>query len=152
MNLLKPQASAMRDGIVINTLLVISPALNRAYQDINHMSELRAQLLAGASSGLIAYLLSQPFHTLKAETQDLTTTNPALIAKQIYNKKGVLGFYSNSLGRGSRLTTALTLLSIFSPLAMTELNKFDRRVNGFFDNIDNKRQQIESEIGKRINS
>lgn len=145
MKFFKQQTTTLRDGCVINSILVVSPALKNAYENIGHIPEVKAKLSAGISSGLIAHLLSQPFNAIKTEAQELTTANPALIAKKLYNQRGLLGFYSNSLGRGSRLIAGMTLLSYISPVVITTLEQLDSTVCELFDKTNNQRTRIQNE-------
>lgn len=103
-------ATALREGLFTAFFLVATPTLKAKIKPY-YANDYGASLLAGFTSGVGATLMSQGVDTIKTRQQSaLTPASFLQTTKQIYDSRGIFGFFKGTIPRGVRVMSAITLM------------------------------------------
>lgn len=112
----------VREGIFTSFFLAVTPILKNEIKPY-FKNDYLASLIAGMSAGIGATVVSQGFDTIKTNQQVDPNKNLRETVKKIYSGNGALGFFRGGIARGTRVMSAVTIMSFVNEKMQERLRK-----------------------------
>lgn len=104
-------ATAFRDG-VYTTAVFVGKSMMKPYTAQVISNEKVADIAAAMSAGISAGLVTHPVDTVKTRQQAANKKMSFTeVARQVYQEKGILGFFKGSLPRSIRIGSAVVIFN-----------------------------------------